>query len=144
MKTNICRIGRGETDLANILNEIEKAAVYNELDDKQSLRLRLLTEELVNMIPELVDEYSGSFWAENDDKKFELHALLKTDSMDAEKKGEIISLSKSGKNAAASGIIGMIRAAVEDWLLYADNANMPMPVGFSDNCVEYSCAWSMA
>lgn len=143
MRSNLCKIGRDGMNLADILGEVEKTAVYNDLNDKQALRLRLLAEELIKMIPELLDDYSGSFWVENEARKFELHAQLKSDSMSPDKKGEMISLSKSGKNAAASGILGMIRSAVEDWILYADNANMPMPVGFSDCCPEYSCAWSM-
>lgn len=55
-------------------------------------------------------------------------------------------MSKSGKNAAASGIIGMIRNAVDDWLLYADNSGAPLPMGFCDRdsvYCDYNYAWSM-
>ncbi|MGN1339617.1 MAG: hypothetical protein ACI4WS_04950 [Oscillospiraceae bacterium] len=146
MKSNVCRIGRDGKCLANVLSEVEKAAAYNGLDEKHSLRLRLLAEELVKMLPELVDVYSGSFWVENDKQSYELHALLKADEMNPLKKGEIISVSKSGKNAAASGILGMLRNALENLYQYADSVGAPMPLGFGDGSAmycDYSCAWSM-
>ena len=40
MKSNICKIDNGIKDLAAILSESEKVAVYNELTHKQALQLR--------------------------------------------------------------------------------------------------------
>ena len=59
MKSNICRIEKGTLDLEAILKESEKVAVYNELNDKQTLQLRLLCEELYGMLPNIVDEFYG-------------------------------------------------------------------------------------
>ena len=146
MRSNICKIGRDGTCLSDVLNEVEKAAEYNGLDKKKTLRLRLLAEELVKMIPELLEEYVGSFWVECEGKNYELHALMKVDNMNPEKKGDIISVSKSGKNAAASGIIGMIRNAVDDWILYTNTSGGPLPVGFCDHnsiYAGYDYTWSM-
>ena len=69
MKSNICIIKKGGLGLENILNEVEKVAVYNGLEKKEALRLRLLAEELVGMLPELVRNFDGCFWLENSDKK---------------------------------------------------------------------------
>ena len=146
MRSNLCKIGRDGTCLTDVLNEVEKVAEYNGLDKKKTLRLRLLAEELVKMIPELLEEYVGSFWVECEGKNYELHALMKVDNMNPEKKGDIISVSKSGKNAAASGIIGMIRNAVDDWILYANTSGAPLPVGFCDHnsiYAGYNYTWSM-
>ena len=42
MKSNICKIENGTKDLAAILKESEKVAIYNELTHKQTLQLSLI------------------------------------------------------------------------------------------------------
>ena len=39
MKSNVCKINNGISDLSDILNESAKVAVYNDFDQKQSLQL---------------------------------------------------------------------------------------------------------
>ena len=144
MVSNVLKISRDETCLSGVLDEIEKVAEYNGLEEKQALRLRLLSEELVNMLPELVDDFAGSFWVENKGRDYELHALVKAEVMNQAIKDEIIAVSKSGKNAAAVGILGMIRSAVEDWFNYANCAGAPIPIGFGTGVYgNYDYAWSM-
>lgn len=65
MKSNECKMGRDGAGIDDILTEVEKSADYNGLNDKQSLRLRLLAEELVKMLPELVEYFTRSFWVES-------------------------------------------------------------------------------
>ena len=64
MKSNICRIVNGSQDLEAILIESEKVAVYNGLDRKQMLQLRLLCEEIDGMLPNIVDNFNGNIWME--------------------------------------------------------------------------------
>ena len=59
MKSNVYQIQRGARVLDEIFVESEKVAVYNELNHKQTLQLRLLCEELVNMLPAIVSSFSG-------------------------------------------------------------------------------------
>ena len=40
MKSDVCKIENGTLDLALILKESEKVAVFNDLDAKQTLQLR--------------------------------------------------------------------------------------------------------
>ena len=49
MKSNVCKIENGTKDLAAILKESEKVAVYNELTHKQTLQLRLICEEVMEV-----------------------------------------------------------------------------------------------
>ena len=125
MKSNICKLNEDLTSLKAILAEVEKVTVYNGLEDKKALRLRLLAEELCGMLPGLTQNFSGEFWAENDGDDYELHVELRADDMDIDLRDELISVSKSGKNAAAKGVMGKIRAVTETMLLTAFDPTLP-------------------
>ena len=128
MKSNICKLNKDVTCLEAVLSEIEKVTAYNGLEDKKALRLRLLAEELCGMLPGLVENFSGDFWAENDGDNYELHVELKAEDMTIELRDELISVSKSGKNAAAKGVMGKIRAVAEIMLLAAFDPTLPPPL----------------
>ena len=128
MKSNICKLNEDLTCLEAVLAEVEKVTAYNGLEDKKALRLRLLAEELCGMLPGLIENFSGKFWAENEGDNYELHVELKADDMNNDLREELISVSKSGKNAAAKGIMGKIRAVAETMLLAALDPDLaPMP-----------------
>ena len=131
MKSNICKLNKDLTCLEAVLAEVEKVTTYNTLEDKKALRLRLLAEELCGMLPGLIQNFSGEFWAESNGDDYELHVKLKADDMSVELRDEIISVSKSGKNAAAKGVMGKIRAVAETMLLAAFDPNLqePIPAG---------------
>ena len=119
MKSNICKLNEDLTCLDVVLAEVEKVGAYNGLESKKALKLRLLAEELCGMLPGLTRNFSGNFWAENDGDSYELHVELKAEDMSLDTRDELISISKSGKNEAAKGIMGKIRAVAETMLLAA-------------------------
>lgn len=83
-----------------------------ELSTRNSIHLRLLTEEVLGMVHAITGEFKAVFWLEGDAK--ECRILLKADTlMDSTKRKELISASSSGKNEAAKGIMGKIRELVE-------------------------------
>ena len=89
----------------------EKAGNYCGLDNKSILRLRLLSEELIELIRSLATNIQGSFWLETNDKNVEIH--LKTSiPMDLQTRKELLAISSSGKNSAAKGLIGKIREMI--------------------------------
>ena len=124
MKSDICKISHNKDSLMVLLNETEKAASYSNLDKKQSGRLRLLAEELVGMLPELLEFSDGEFWVESEGKNFELHtALTPNGLMNNEMREKLLSVSTSGKNASAAGIMAKIKLAIEFMLIdYEKNA----------------------
>lgn len=135
MKSNICKLNENLTCLEAVLSEVEKVTKYNGLEDKKALRLRLLSEELCGMLPGLIENFSGEFWAENDGDDYELHVKLKADDMNLDLREEILSVSKSGKNAAAKGVMGKIRAVAETMLLAASDPTLSVPAGeYCDYC----------
>jgi hypothetical protein len=148
MKSDVCLLSKDMDSLKALLDETEKAALYSNLDKKQTLRLRLLAEELVGMLPELLDYTNGSFWIENDAKKFELHVTLSpNESLTAEKREKLLEVSSSGKNSAASGIMAKIKIAAQFMLIdYQENAVLNptfFDCGLRDSTAFSTIAWSL-
>lgn len=121
MKSDVIKLSGGPKDVAAlnaVLSETERAAKYSELEKKQTARLRLLAEEMVCMLPELLEFSSGEFWIDSNGKYFEMHtALAPNEALTVEKRDELLKVSKSGKNAAATGIMSKIRLAVTFMML---------------------------
>ena len=145
MKSNICDLTGKKEELDAVLREAEKCAVYNELDMRSTLRMRLLAEELIEMLPELLKCADGIFWIESKQNKYELHVSMQARKVDLGLRDKLIAVSKSGKNAAAVGIMGKIRAAAETMLLSAEGSPEIMDLcDFGmDGMGLYRQAWTM-
>ena len=89
----------------------ERTGAYCGLDAKATLRLRLLSEELIELIRSMGKDIHGDFWLETNDNNIEIHLKTLMD-MDLQTKKELLSVSTSGKNEAAKGIIGKIREMI--------------------------------
>ena len=131
MQSNVIKITREAEALEKILTETQKSAVYAELDGKQTLRSRLIAEELIGMLKELSENFDGDFWIELENLSFKfVTQLYLNETMDKQTKDKFIDISSDKKNAAAKGIMGKIRDIVEN-LLYPDNAV------YSSNFISY-------
>ena len=150
MKSNVCKIVNGTSDLAAILKESDKVASYSELTHKQALHLRLICEEIDGMLPNILGDFEGKFWIELEDGVCKVNVSIEILELDASKKEELISLSKDKKNAAAVGILGKIRNAIENFFLHEEamsdyvtsSGTFYMASGFSE-CVDYSYVWTL-
>lgn len=144
MKSNVCKIEKGAKNLDRIFTESEKVAVYNELNPKQTLKLRLLCEELVGMMPYILSDFSGDFWIENQGSDYELCLSVSTQNMDAATKERLIGVSKEQKNATAVGITGKIRAAFDCLVMGSKDMVIPPDgmYGFSSS-VNFYHLWSL-
>lgn len=149
MKSDVYELEKSMTDFHKIPAEAERVAVYNRLDERQSGRLRLLSEELIGMLPELLEFGDGEFWIENDGKKYELHVCVTPNSVTDLDKDKILSVSRTGKNAAAKGIINKIRIAAQMMLMSYEESTSEYPFEFYDMGMitgmrHYTNAWSLA
>lgn len=122
MKSNVITFKKGENKIEELLIETEKSAVYNGLNNKESLRLRLLSEEIAGVLRELVDTFDGECWIENEGKSFKINFAVQADSMDDETKKKLISLSTSGKNELAKGFMGKIRSIIQYFAVSSEMA----------------------
>lgn len=150
MKSNVCKIEKGTKDLCAILRESEKVAVYNELTHKQTLQLRLICEEMDGMLPKIIDDFDGDFWIEFENSVCKVNASIEFASFTVEKKNDLIKIANNKKNAAAVGVVGKIRSAIENFLLDEDAlAIYPMPaetfgaVHTGIDAMDYSYYWSL-
>ena len=137
MRSNICKIDNGTKDLAAILKESEKVAVYNELSSKQTMQMRLICEELDGMLPNIIDEFSGDFWIDFENGICKVNVSLKFNEFTAEKKSDLVALAKDKKNAAATGIVGRIRSALENVFLDENSIGVDMPMDSHYFVTEY-------
>jgi hypothetical protein len=117
MRSNVCKIEKGTRDLAAILQESERVAAYNGLSHKQALQLRLLCEEIDGMLPNIIDDFNGEFWIDFEDGLCKVNVAIDIPAFNSEKKAELIGIARDKKNAAAVGIVGKIRDAIENFLL---------------------------
>ena len=130
---NLSGTSKNTDSLSTVLSETEKAASYANLDKKEGGRLRLLAEELIGMLPELLDFSKGTFWLDCNGKNIELHTVLSPEeSMTSKKRDELLKVSKSGKNAAAKGIMSKIKLAATFMLLDYDDVMKYAPQIYND------------
>ena len=150
MKSNVCKIENGTKDLDAILKESERVAAYIGLTHKQTLQLRLLCEEIDGMLPNIIDDFEGDFWIEYEDGVCKINVSIKIPEFNAAKKEELISIAKSKKNAAAVGIVGKIRNAIENFFLNEDAMMalstspmlFPPATGYNEG-VDFAYIWSL-
>ncbi|MBO5560973.1 MAG: hypothetical protein J6A07_04930 [Firmicutes bacterium] len=148
MKSDVYKISQNMTDMEALLAESERCANYSGLSAKEGIRLRLLAEELVDMLPELLEYCSGEVWYECEGRNFEIHASVLLDDMLSVDREKLMSVSKSGKNAAAKGIMSKIRIAAET--MFAEYLTMPpdayydfYSMGTVPEPYYYSTTWSL-
>ena len=127
MRSNIYTLKKLKEDFSNIPAEAEKVANYNDLDKKSALRLRLLAEELVGMLPKLLIYGSGSFWIENEGNDYELHLEVTPYGDNDFDRKKVLSVSSSGKNAASRGIVNKITLAAEKLFNHVNKVDLEDP-----------------
>ena len=144
MKSNICKINKGDLNLQPLLQETEKVAEYNALSDKNALLLRLLAEELVSMLPSIVSKFDGEFWIANDGNYYELCVNVFVEDMNAVTRERLINVSKDNRNAFSVGVSGKIRALFDHMAMVSDPViNSPAgKYGMATN-IDFSQLWSM-
>ena len=148
MKSNICKIEKSTRDLDAILKESERVAEYNGLSHKQALQLRLLCEEIDGMLPNIIDDFEGELWIDFEDGECKVNVSIKIPEFNTDKKEELIGIAKNKKNAAAVGIVGKIRDAIEDFFLDEErikavslsSGTFGLGTGYSEG-VDYSYLW---
>ena len=92
MKTDIISIDNRGNGFQDALEQTEKAAAFRGLNPKETLKLRLCTEEMLSLAHSVTGDMAASFWLESEAKRFELHLSTKT-VMDREKRENLIASS---------------------------------------------------
>ena len=111
MKSDVFMVNSDAGRMAAARYATEEFACDLGLEKHDTLRLNLLVEETLGMVKAMVDDFYGRLWFESRDKRCEIH-LEATADMNADRKEELLSVSKTGRNAAAKGFMAMVRDVV--------------------------------
>ena len=113
MKTDVIIVSSKGKQMETALQQAEKVAAYKGLSTKSTLHLRLLAEEMLSMMRSITGEPEGEFWIEDNNGEYQLHLKVAT-RLSIEKREQLLSVSATGKNESARGLMGRIRAFF-DW-----------------------------
>ena len=112
MKAQGIKIYNTGENMDEALDLTEKTAKSMGLSSRDTLRLRLLAEEMMSMVRSITGSFTADFWLEHEGTHCELILSAKSD-LDYGKRSEFLSLSSTGKNTAKSGLMDKIRGVFE-------------------------------
>ncbi len=117
MNSEMITVISGEDCTEKVLSLVE--GFSSDLDKKSSLRLRLVAEEMINLMKSITGEVEAKFWIDNNGKAYSLHLSTNT-IMYADKRKELVDIATQKENAAAKGVMGKLREVFELALLPKD------------------------
>ena len=115
MKSNTIKIDNHGHGFDDLLTEVRKVAVYEEIGKDETSYLELLAEEMLSLIKGLDGDVKANVWIESKEKKCEIHLTTRT-VLDKEERYRLISSSTSGKNEITRTFLGRVRDALEEAL----------------------------
>lgn len=132
MKSDVIMVDSKGGGMDEAFAQVEAVAAYRGLSHKDTLHLRLLTEEMMGMLKAIAGEVFAKFWIEDELRAghFVLHLNCST-GMDFEKRKQLLEISSSGQNAAVKGVTGKIREFFERALVSDPSNGIPSYVGSS-------------
>ena len=113
MKTDVISVSGQKKMMETAIGQADKVAAYKGLSEKDAMHVRLLTEEMMGLMQSVTGASEGEFWIEDEDGEYRLHLLVRT-LLSTEKKEQLLSVSASGKNESAKGLMGRLREFF-DW-----------------------------
>ena len=113
MKTDVISVSGQKKMMETAIGQADKVAAYKGLSEKDAMHLRLLTEEMMGLMQSVTGASEGEFWIEDEDGEYRLHLLVRT-LLSTDKKEQLLSVSASGKNESAKGLMGRLREFF-DW-----------------------------
>ncbi|MBR1751158.1 MAG: hypothetical protein IJ740_09835 [Ruminococcus sp.] len=114
MKSDVIEIHSDLSGKEEAFKAADGFIAYNRFEGKNAMHIRLLTEELVSMVHGIMDKFTGSLWFESentDDGVLCRICLSAKRGVDPKEEEHFLSVSSSGKNENARGVLGKIREA---------------------------------
>lgn len=132
MKTDVIHVTNAGEGMTGALEQTSAAAVYRGLTGKDAIHLRLLAEEMLGMFRQITGKTEADFWLDSEGKRFELHLSARPRITDGMRR-DLLSVSSSGKNAAAVGVMGKLRDIFESAF---DAAELGTPAAYSRHYMQ--------
>ncbi len=121
MKTNVIAVKNSGTGMEAALNEAERFAQYQYFNRQETLRVRLLAEEMMSFVTSIVGDFYAIFWVEGEGKEARL--CLEADAkVDFDRREQLLELSTSGKNAAHRTFMGKLVGIFEYCMMSYDTS----------------------
>ena len=108
MKTDVIDVSSSGAHMEAALRQGDKVAQYKDLSARDALHLRLLIEEMMAMMRSITGQIHGKFWIEDQNDVYELHLTAQT-RMTSTKREQLLSVSTTGENESARGLMGRLR-----------------------------------
>ncbi|MBQ7562620.1 MAG: hypothetical protein IJT16_01370 [Lachnospiraceae bacterium] len=112
MTTDKIKVTNDEACMERILTEAERLADYEKYGSKDSIRLRLLAEEAVGLVRGITGDIAAEIWFEGDSEVSRVCVKGKTE-MDRAKFEELLSVSTTGENTLAKGVLGKLSEVMQ-------------------------------
>ena len=144
MKTDVISVSSRGSRMESALVQADKVAAYKGLSAKDALHLRLLAEEALGLMRSITGETDGLFWIEDRDDEYELHLQVQA-ALSEDRRARLLSVSSSGKNESAKGLMGRLRAFF-DWDSDEDTAacsSLFLPDMLESSSPMLDWEWSM-
>lgn len=135
MKSDVIKIDNQEHGFSEAVKEAQKVAAYKGLNQKDSLRLQLCTEEVLSLVRSITGEIEASFWIEFSGSQYDLHVSANT-AMDMGKRMDLLSVATSRKNEAAKSFLGMLRDIFEETMVCEVKQGNDIPSEAIDDVVN--------
>ena len=119
MKSKEIALSSSLSCAVNALQEVERASEQAGLDREQTNIMRLLTEEMITMTTDILQDCKGSLWMEWEGRACELH-LTAVAPIEKKAKAALLEASKSKANAPVKGLKNKISALLAG-ILSSDN-----------------------
>ena len=112
MKAQGIKISNTGENMNAALDLTEKTAQSMGLSSRDTLRLRLLAEEMMSMVRAITGSFTAEYWLEHEGTTCKLVLSAKSE-LDYGKRSEFLSVSTTGKNTAKVGLMEKIRGIFE-------------------------------
>ena len=112
MAANKIKISNTGENMNAALDLTEKTAKSMGLSSRDTLRLRLLAEEMMSMVRAITGSFPANYWLEHEGTTCKLVLSAKSE-LDYGKRSEFLSVSTTGKNTAKVGLMEKIRGIFE-------------------------------
>ena len=124
-KTPNVKVFIEKNGIDHAMEETSRLGELNGLSKKQVMRLRLLGEELLRMMPEIVGDVEVNYWVEHKNKEYRIHVSANV-FMTKEMRKKLLSFSSSGKNAANLTFAERMQAMISEIMTQEKSAKNAM------------------
>ena len=118
-------VGKGAALTADAMDAAESFVRGLNLDKKTTLRMRLLTEEVLEMLKGTAEDFSGLFWLEADDAECRI-CIDGAAELDLAAEKSLLSVSRDGKNVSVKGFTARLTQFVRHYREYVARLNALM------------------